>query len=107
MRFTLYVNTYAWLGWSDQSGEVEVFGTPELVARMQRAANNGLSVGGHQADLSTPWTAYRTMVGTLRERAGHHGPIEFAGYDDDGLEITFIPEPDAEHQLETGDANQG
>lgn len=97
MLFTLYVNSYTWLGWSNQSGQVRVYGHPlELVARVNRAATMGLRLGGVAADLSTPWAAHRTLTGALRERAGFHGPITFAGLDDDGLEMTFIPEPDAE-----------
>lgn len=96
MRFTLFVDSHTWLGWSDVSGQPQLFGTPELQARVRRADAFGLRIGGYKADLSVAHRAYRTMIGAIRERVGVHGPIEFTGFDDDGREITFIPEPDAE-----------
>lgn len=98
MRFTLYVDQHTWLGWSNVSGKPEAFGTPELLARIHRARSLGRRIGGALADLETPHGAYRAMIAAIRERTEHHGLIEFVGYDDDGLEITFIPEPDAESE---------
>ena len=99
MRFTLFVDSRTWLGWSDASGQVEVFGDHVLIARMRRAESMGRTIGGWLADLSSPHAAYKTMLAVLRERTDHAGPIEFTGFDDDGLEITFIPEPDAENPV--------
>ncbi len=96
MRFTLFVDSRTWLGWSDVSGQPQVFGTPELVKRLRRAEFLGRGISGFPADLSRPHRAYKVMVACMRERVQHQGLIEFMGYDDDGLEIAFVPEPDAE-----------
>lgn len=97
MIFSLYVDARTWLGWSDKTGQVRIYGHPlDLVARVQRASDHALPIGGVRGNLDTPWDAFRLMTGALRERAGAAGPIVFTGLDDDGLEIPFIPEPDAD-----------
>jgi hypothetical protein len=97
MRFALTGGGY-WLAWSN--GDLK--GTDRLVARLHRADERGRRVDGRLVDLSTPHGAYVAMVGVIREYGPYHGPLDVAAEDDDGMPITWVPEPDAASKVAPG-----
>lgn len=80
-------------------GPYRLIGPPDLVRRADRMVLLGRVVGGgrFQAGLTTPHQAYLTLLAVLREHRPQSGPIDFAGVDDDGLPMDFMPIPEANH----------
>jgi hypothetical protein len=84
-----------------ESGYVLV-GDSHLVNRVDRMILLGRRVGEgrFEAGLGTPHQAYLTLLAVLRDHGQErHLPIDFAGVDDDGLPMDFMPVPEADHLL--------
>lgn len=114
MRFALTATTETGriaLVWSNNPDDVaggaptereegyRLLGSQSLVRRAERLILLERTVGGgrFQAGLSTPHQAYLTLLAAIRGYEHPIGPIDFAGVDDDGVEMDFMPIPEANH----------
>lgn len=108
MRFALMATTTDGerlvVYWARGGEGYELLGTSDVIRRAERLVKHGRTVRAGAssvdrvvADLTEAHRAYATLTAAMRERADIITPIDFAGQDDDGLPITFIPAPEAKH----------
>lgn len=109
MRFALMATTSDGIrlsaAWQDKGGgEYVLVGSADIIRRADRLVKHKRIVRGNgsravqlPASLDEAYVAYLTLIEAFRETGVVSGPIDFAGEDDDGVSLSFIPAPESSH----------
>lgn len=69
---------------------------PAIRSVVLRLADRGRKISGTPIVLSTAHEAFQSMLAAFRRYGSVQGVIDVIVYDDDGNELSFVPEPDAD-----------